>query len=160
MTLTCDEVTWKVCSKCGVEKALVNFHRQAKSPDGRSSSCRKCVSGYHKERSGSMTEYRRKARLRKYGLTVEQFEEMLAAQDGRCAICGTDEPGGRFGQWHIDHDHNCCPNAESCGKCLRDILCHMCNRGLGLFKDDPDRLTSALAYVMRWESCEFTTGGC
>jgi hypothetical protein len=85
---------------------------------------------------------------------------MLADQDGKCGVCGTDEPGGRHGQWHVDHDHKCCPTASSCGECLRGILCHRCNRGLGLFNDDLDRLTSALAYLVKWDSCEFTMGGC
>ncbi len=76
--------------------------------------------------------------LKQYGLTVEQFEERLASQGNRCAICRTDEVPTR-GNWSVDHDH-------VTGK-VRGILCHGCNVALGHFKDDPALLLAAIHYL-------------
>ena len=75
-----------------------------------------------------------------YGMSLEQTRNLLAS--GRCAICGTTEPGGRGG-WHIDHDH--------ATGAVRDILCHHCNVGLGNFGDALGRLRAAVAYLEKHE---------
>jgi hypothetical protein len=95
---------------------------------------------------------RRLAKYRKWrtGLTPEEFQTMLAAQGNRCAICGSPKPGGT-GIWHIDHDHSCCAGKRCCGRCIRGILCMLCNNGLGLFRDNPRLLVSALDYLA-WSS--------
>lgn len=94
-------------------------------------------------------EYRRREnfcrslrKLRKAGLGIEWLDQ----QGGKCGICNTTEPGGR-GSWHIDHDHCCCK--AGCERCIRGILCHSCNVGLGHFKDDPVRLQAAIEWVRR-----------
>jgi ribosomal protein L24E len=66
----------------------------------------------------SAETHRRQSLRRRYGLTIEQFDEMLAEQGGVCAICGTDTPLGR-GTFHVDHDHQT-------GQ-VRGLLCHPCN---------------------------------
>ena len=71
-----------------------------------------------------------------YSLTKQELAVLLA-QHERCAICQTDEFGGR-GQGRgpqVDHDH-------ATGK-VRGVLCGNCNQGLGRFKDDPARLRAA-----------------
>lgn len=77
-------------------------------------------------------------RMRLYGLTDTEYQTLLAAQDGRCAICGVDQPGGK-GAWHVDHCHD--------SNKIRGLLCHHCNVGLGHFKDDPVRLRAAAVYL-------------
>lgn len=75
----------------------------------------------------------------KYKLTVEQFNAMMSAQNGKCAICGE-----VFGLW-------CMPAVDHChttGK-VRGILCGFCNRMLGTANDDPEQLSSAIAYLVR-----------
>jgi hypothetical protein len=47
----------------------------------------------------------------------------------------------------IDHDHACCPGENSCGQCVRALLCIYCNTGIGYFKDEPERLEQAAAYL-------------
>lgn len=76
-----------------------------------------------------------------YGLTPEQYAEMLEEQGGVCAICGTDEWPGKGNRPHVDHDH-------STGR-VRGILCSHCNHGLGKFRDDPERLRAAAEYLER-----------
>jgi hypothetical protein len=85
-------------------------------------------------------EYMLEYTLRQYGLTVADYDRMLAVQDGRCAICRSDTPLGR-GRWHIDHDH-------VTGQ-FRGLLCNNCNRGIGYFGDDDATLSAAAEYIAR-----------
>lgn len=89
---------------------------------------------------------------RRYRFPGFDFDAQLAAQDGVCAICGTDSPGGR-GRWRIDHDHRCCENktGKTCGRCTRGLLCDLCNTGAGRFRDDPALLRKAAEYIEWWE---------
>jgi predicted nucleic acid-binding Zn ribbon protein len=77
------------------------------------------------------------SRLKKYGITPEQYDAMLDRQDHRCAVCRTDTPNGKG--WHVDHDH-------ASGK-VRGILCGNCNNGIGNFHDDPATLRAAIDYL-------------
>ncbi|MET7939618.1 endonuclease VII domain-containing protein [Streptomyces sp. NPDC005302] len=84
---------------------------------------------------------------RQYGITVEQYDDMLDAQHGVCAVCGAADPAGK--ELAVDHDHACCPEpAKSCGKCVRGLLCWPCNVGIGHLRDDPKILTAAAAYLV------------
>jgi hypothetical protein len=74
----------------------------------------------------------------RYGLTLDDYKTMLAAQGGVCAICR--EPStSAWGSLHVDHDHDT-------GR-VRGLLCEACNVGLGNFKDDPARLRAAAVYL-------------
>ena len=69
---------------------------------------------------------RNRAAVRKhrYGITQDQYDAMLDEQNHACAVCKTE-----FSETvkpKIDHDHNCCPTAYTCGNCLRGILCPTC----------------------------------
>lgn len=82
--------------------------------------------------------------LERYGLTVERHDEMLAAQNGLCAICGNPpNPKGirASSRLHADHDH-------VTGK-VRALLCNSCNNGIGRFRDDPALLRAAAEYIER-----------
>jgi hypothetical protein len=70
-----------------------------------------------------------------YGLKPQDVEIMMAAQGGRCAICK--ETFVR--KHHIDHCH-------ATGK-VRGLLCHGCNTGIGMFKENPAALLAAADYV-------------
>lgn len=74
--------------------------------------------------------------LKSYGISQAVYDEMLAAQDGRCAIC--QEGNGRY-LLAVDHNH--------ATKSVRGLLCQRCNAGLGQFKDVPDRLEAAARYL-------------
>jgi hypothetical protein len=77
-------------------------------------------------------------RLRRYGISKEEFSSLLTKQNNVCAICKTDTPG-RGRNFHVDHNHKT-------GK-IRGLLCDKCNRGLGYFNDSLDVLKSALGYL-------------
>jgi Recombination endonuclease VII len=83
--------------------------------------------------------------LRQHGLTTADYDRMLDAQSGRCAICRAESPLGR-GRWHADHDH-------VTGQ-VRGLLCNNCNRGIGYFGDDPQVMTAAARYVARQRQVE------
>ena len=86
-------------------------------------------------------EYRRNQNLkRNYGITTEDYERMLEEQGGRCAICKTDQPGGRLNKYfNVDHCH-------STGK-VRGLLCMACNTMLGQADDDITTLSNAITYL-------------
>ena len=86
-----------------------------------------------------------RVRVKKYGLTVEQYREMFARQEGRCCICR--QPLGRI---DIDHDH-------ATGR-VRGLLCHACNIGLGAFQDDPRILQRAIEYLKKNKTHEAGDG--
>ena len=85
----------------------------------------------------------------RYGITLEQYNEMLARQDGHCAICpATPEEVGTL---CVDHDHSCCPGEKTCGNCLRGLLCPACNTAIGLLNDDVIRIQSAAFYLTNYK---------
>ena len=79
---------------------------------------------------------------RTYGITYKQYLELYKNQKGKCKICGSE--GFKMAEYHktllvVDHCHET-------GK-VRGLLCHNCNRGLGLFHDSKDDLLKAIEYL-------------
>jgi hypothetical protein len=75
---------------------------------------------------------------KRYGITLAERNERLAAQGSRCAICRAGKPGGRG--WQVDHEH------DSGGR-VRGILCFGCNTSLGGFRESPQILHAAIQYL-------------
>jgi hypothetical protein len=121
-----------VCSICGPVKIRVRT-------GSRGSQCWSTIKRYQAKTQPQTTPAMR--RRWKYKITDEQYAEMVEAQEGRCAICQ------RPDELKVDHDHSCCPGAVTCGKCIRGLLCDWCNRGLGIFRDDPGALRRASEYL-------------
>ena len=80
---------------------------------------------------------RRSHLKRKFGLTPEEYDQMLREQGGVCALCGSPPPPGI--SLHVDHDHRTGQN--------RRLLCFRCNNALGDLGDDPSLLRDAAAYI-------------
>lgn len=116
--------TEKACTKCRVVQPLENFHKDKRTRDGRQSSCKTCYAGAL--RSGAL--------VRKYGITAEDYEAMVAAQRGRCPVC-KEQPDRLV----VDHCHRT-------GK-VRALLCDRCNRLLGVADDDPQLLKAAVGFL-------------
>jgi hypothetical protein len=114
-------------------------------PEGRFSSAiycsRRCKTVAVRERNRNPDQQREYNRFRLYRLTTADFDAMLAAQGGVCAICGTTDWRGKGNRPCVDHDH--------ATGAVRGILCTNCNNGLGRFADDPARLRAAVAYLER-----------
>jgi len=93
---------------------------------------------YEKSQIFFNVKVRRTAALKRYGLSVEQYDDILASQGGCCAICkATENKNGR--SLFVDHCHDT-------GR-VRGILCYKCNTGLGSFADSPDLIQKALSYL-------------
>jgi hypothetical protein len=123
----------KRCPQCGEWRAESEYHRSSNEPDGLFYCCKGCA-----RQNGRAAVYRR------YSITAEQYDAMLAAQGGVCAVCAQECSRGHLS---VDHDHACCPGEKSCGKCIRGLLCRSCNQALGHMKDDADRLEAAARYL-------------
>lgn len=157
----------KRCRNCREVLPLGSFGVKAKTADGLQPWCKPCtnarMSTYDKasrERDPELYAARkraehlrykekhpdrhraniRKQNLRKYGLTPEAFDEMFSQQGGKCAICQIDLEPGR--STHIDHCHT--------SGAVRALLCGGCNVGLGAFRERPDVLREAAAYLDRF----------
>ncbi len=87
--------------------------------------------------------YNRTNQLRKYGLTVVEFDRMYQIQQGCCAICKRHQTAvGKI--LEVDHDHKT-------GK-VRGLLCRSCNLTIGYVKEDTTTLQSAISYLSYWKS--------
>lgn len=131
----------KVCKRCEREKPFDDFHLRSTRPDGRESVCRSCKSDYSRSRN-SRPEQRIRAREKtlrlKYGIGIADVEAMLRQQEGRCAICRTDQRPERF---HVDHDHKT--------GAVRAMLCLSCNALLGHSRENVLVLLTAIDYLER-----------
>lgn len=142
-------VTLKRCSKCGGDKPRTEFFRNSAARDGLQSQCKACQSGTPAQRermrqrkrrpdyTAKAQAWRRTSRLRRYGLTEEEFVAMLDAQGNACAACRRDFSDD-LGPC-IDHDHD---TGE-----VRGLLCSGCNTALGMLADDPVRISGLLIYL-------------
>lgn len=92
--------------------------------------------GYMRRVCRACAKLRNPFRERLYGLSREDYAELVADQNGVCAVCGR---GSEDRALAVDHDH------ASGG--IRGLLCAPCNTGLGVFRDDPDLLRKAIAYL-------------
>jgi hypothetical protein len=114
-------------------KPLEQFVRNASQRSGWAPYCKPCHNlrgKAAKEKLGGSRTYHLK---RRYGISAQDADAILAAQGGLCAICQV-APAA-----HVDHDHET--------GAVRALLCVNCNGGLGQFKDNPEALHAAAYYV-------------
>ena len=129
----------KTCNTCELEKPLDAFTKTGGNgprKDKPRGQCRLC-------RSKVILEWKLNNKYR-YNLSGEEYRALLEKQDNCCAICKrpfVTNPS-------IDHDHACCPGRESCGKCVRGLLCAGCNHLLGNAQDNLDILEAAKQYLI------------
>lgn len=83
--------------------------------------------------------------LKKYNLTRDDYVDLEKSQNGVCKICGESETNRK--RLSIDHDHACCPDYGSCGKCIRGLICFRCNTVLGNVKDNTKILQAMIDYL-------------
>src|SRR5579863_7681664 len=127
-----------ICNTCGYVGPMVDFVFDERSPRQRRNRCSKCAremrfkeyqANPEKFRAIQRNHYRarpgylaKKARNYRYRITTEIYEQMLDKQNKACAICL--RPPSENKILCVDHDHRCCPGSETCGKCMRGLLCH------------------------------------
>lgn len=85
--------------------------------------------------------------IARYGITIDEYDRMLAQQNGGCKICKRKDTGVKNQKYfHVDHD----PRSGH----VRGLLCKNCNTGLGAFAHAPEFLHEAAKYIV--ENEEFT----
>lgn len=84
----------------------------------------------------------------KYGITPEIFQNMLDKQNGVCVICGSGQLRNKTNRLCIDHIKGT--------KIVRGLLCDLCNKGLGHFKENIDIMNNAISYLRKHE-CQLST---
>lgn len=100
---------------------------------------RKAARDWYSSHKESAAKAARKYKLRvAYNMTVDDFNKMLEAQGGTCAIC-KGPAKGRFNTYNVDHNHNT-------GK-VRGLLCFSCNVTIGIAQDNIDILSKMIIYL-------------
>lgn len=122
----------RTCKICKVEKPISSFRRMGRSKY-RHSYCRDCATHHAHARMVK----------NKYGISADDYAQMLYNQGNVCAICKQSDTK----RLSVDHDHACCSGDTSCGKCIRGLLCSRCNRTLGMVKDDVSILKNMIEYL-------------
>jgi hypothetical protein len=140
----------RTCSKCKVEKPVEEFYLRTRGINGRTfreSACKDCCRNAVKNTTNIelKSERERRYRLKKdFNISIEQYDNMLFKQNGRCAICKNKETvldqKGRVRRLAVDHDSE----TEK----VRGLLCYNCNILLGKAKDSIDILNSAITYLI------------
>ena len=140
----------KICSRCGV--LTDRFGMSSRAKDGKRSQCKDCEKIYEARRT---RDYAAMARARcpdsvkdnhlrsRYGITLDDYNDMLQAQNGSCAIC----PATALEEvLCVDHNHD---TGE-----VRALLCTTCNTMLGMAGDSADRLQAGIDYLKEHGSYE------
>lgn len=130
----------KICSRCSKEKSISNYNNANNTKDKLKSICLRCEKDC--------------AFISLYNITIDEYEILLASQQNKCAICGTNDPKSPSKKsrdyFFVDHDH-------SSGK-VRGLLCFHCNTGLGQFRDSLDTLKLAVNYLENHSCTNYGVG--
>jgi hypothetical protein len=128
----------KTCTKCGEMKSLSEFYviKPSGNPHGSCKECFKKASKKSKEKMGP-THVKNLQLQWWYGIGIEEYEEMLTHQNGKC-ICGAETGRSDRKSLFVDHDHDT--------GLIRGLLCNKCNRAIGLV-DDPASLRALADYI-------------
>lgn len=120
------------------------YRSKASDDAGRAAVRDKAAAWREENRDAWLRTQRACALKRRYGITIDDYDAMLDAQGGACALCGNPETLVRNGNvcaLAVDHDHET--------GAVRGLLCSACNQGIGKFNHDTERLQMAIAYLHR-----------
>lgn len=146
----------KVCSICKIEKPYSEYFKDNKKKKGIRCKCKICCKEETKNwriknrshYNNYVAEWRAKNPVRqhtmeikrRYGLSIEKYNEMLTAQSCQCKICGKQhDPSLKRGRLYVDHCHKT--------GVVRALLCGACNSAIGHFNDDISFLEKASSYL-------------
>jgi hypothetical protein len=126
--------TFRLCRECIAKRSAALYLRNKPKVQAR------CKAWHDAHRQRRAMDHRR----RRYGISVEHFEAMMAEQSGACAICRRQlvvAAGRTPATAHVDHDHRT-------GH-IRSLLCNACNTVIGLARENPSVLCAAAEYVKK-----------
>lgn len=139
----------KTCSECKKEYPSTSeyFYKNTISKDRLSYWCKNCRKEYQKEYSKKNPEkFINKILKNRYGISLEEYNQLLESQNNVCAICSckeTQKYKGKITRLQVDHNH-------STGE-MRSLLCHSCNRGLECFKENENLMFEAIKYLRKFK---------
>lgn len=150
--LPLEDFDMQICIRCGLKLPFSDFAKRSDMRLGVLGKCKKCQIWYAREWVEKNPEKAFNSHLlRRFGITLDQYNAMAAEQGGVCAICGeppTSIRNRRKGAQRtfkarlvVDHDH-------ATGK-VRGLLCSSCNTGIGNLKDEAATVRAALDYLER-----------
>lgn len=133
----------KVCGSCKEDKHVTEFHARSLSKDGLASVCKKCNLERTNEWALKNVEkrsniHRKSALKRTYGISLEQYDELLEKQHHCCAICDRHEDEFKT-RLAVDHNHK---TGE-----IRGLLCNYCNHRVVGRHTDGDKLRQIADYI-------------
>ena len=140
----------KTCKTCGETKpldgfAVSNSNQPVENPGRYKAICKPCFNTKRSEKVASgewktptLTQQRNSRLKRQYGIDNEDYDAMYHYQNGRCGICGVHQ-NELTKSLAVDHDHET--------GTVRALLCGKCNRGLGMYDDDPFLMEIAAEYL-------------
>lgn len=136
----------KFCKSCRIEKPLDEYHHSVKNKEyGKSypdTLCKSCKSTKTKkwctDNKAKFIRYNIKSKLKtRYGITLDEYDAMVAAQNNLCAICNQSQTRRNLA---VDHCHQT--------NRVRALLCDKCNIALGLINDDLNIVESIKRYLI------------
>ena len=135
------------CGRCGETKPRDAFYDLRHTTEPRRP-CKACILADKRARyaakDGDRVSHAQVLR-EKHNLTPQAYDQMLAAQDGRCAVCGHRETargrGGTPRRLAVDHDHRT--------GAVRQLLCHRCNLVTWAVEENPALLDEIGAYLRK-----------
>ena len=133
--------TTKICFKCKMEKPISEFYKSNTRYFQRE--CKKCNQSrkhkWHQTEQGKRSSANTKLK-RRFGVTIEEYEALVAEVGGHCEICGAAQSANGC-RLALDHNHITMK--------IRGVLCKACNIGIGVFFDNVDLLRKAATYLER-----------
>lgn len=125
------------CKTCSKKQSVVSVKKYVSNPDNKEK-IKERARQYREKNQEKVKWSVKSAVYKKLGISIdkETYDNLLAQQDGRCAICN-EKPGVKA--LSLDHCHTSLK--------VRGFLCDNCNTALGKFKDDVTRLKNAISYL-------------
>jgi hypothetical protein len=120
------------CNKCLQDKPQSEFYK------------RSGVGGYVRQCKTCQCQYAKTIfRATRFGITLDQYLEMVEAQNSQCAICSKPHSESKWQCLVVDHNHDT-------GN-VRGLICHNCNKGIGHLQDNIEVLKNAVKYLEKYE---------
>lgn len=146
----------KTCNSCGETKSFGEFYKHKNFKDGYRTQCKDCSRKYDKERYEALKEtgakYIKNKResgrsynlKRKFGITLEQYDELLEKQNHCCAICQRHESEFKK-KFAVDHAHTESDHIPA--GMIRGLLCYICNSRIVGDRTNPDIFQRTAEYL-------------
>lgn len=135
----------KRCPTCKLVKSLEEFYTSKNSNGGYASHCKECSRYLNKkitpnQRKKYYTRSKERVRnynlIKRYGITLEEYNIILKKQNNVCAVCGGKDKKKSLA---VDHNHK---TGE-----VRGLLCGRCNPALGFIQESPKLVKQLLKYL-------------